>query len=222
MSNARGVYTKDQLHTISRKRCPETLAKFSRAKVFHIQPDTQGDGHPELRIGYSTGEEDDSNNKEFLWVKESTDDAATLRYFTIRHGDARPAPATKKYHFKGEGIFGKLYKDGLAHGGIAMHALFKYVMLLCGYKAVFKDRLDYPKTIAEQEEGDLRGLVIALKQIAKRMPDLPVLQVVVGEEDDVKPVIASEGTKKRAREAEDGDEEAKLAKKFRIDGKPDS
>jgi hypothetical protein len=87
---------------------------------------------------------------------------------------------------------------------------------------VFKDRLDYPKTIAEQEEGDLRGLVIALKQIAKRMPDLPVLQVVVGEEDDVKPVIASEGTKKRAREAEDGDEEAKLAKKFRIDGKPDS
>jgi hypothetical protein len=132
-------------------------------------------------------------------------------------GDARPARATKKYHLKGEGIFGKLYKDGLAHGGIAMHALFKYVLLLCGYKTLFKHRLDYPKTIAEQEEGNLQGLAIALKQIAKRMLDMPVLQVVVDGEDDVKPVVASEGTKKRAREAEYGDEDAKLAKKFRID-----
>jgi hypothetical protein len=43
-------------------------------------------GHPELRIGNSTSKDGDGNNKEFLWVKECTNDAATLGYFTIRHG----------------------------------------------------------------------------------------------------------------------------------------
>lgn len=188
MSVTRGVYTKDKLHTILRKRCPHALANFPHHKVFHIQPDTQGDGHPELRIGYSATEDDSYTTTEILWVKETTDDATTLRYFTLKHGDARPAPATKKYPFKGEGVFGKLYKDGLVHGGIAMHALFKYVLLLCEYKAVFKDRLDFPRSIAEQEEGDLRGLVSALKQIAKRVDNLLVEQGVAGEDDDEKRV----------------------------------
>ncbi|KAH7086498.1 hypothetical protein FB567DRAFT_549986 [Paraphoma chrysanthemicola] len=169
MSTARGIYTKSDLETILRKRCPAALSKFPNPETFHIHLDTRGDGHPELRIGSSISKDSRGNaRKVFLWVKEPTDDAPSLLYFTREHGVARPATSTKKYHFTGEGIFGKVYKDGLAHGGIAMHALFKYVMLVCGYKPVFKDRLDFPKTIAEQEEGDVRGLVIALKQIAKR------------------------------------------------------
>ncbi|KAH7080186.1 hypothetical protein BKA63DRAFT_562891 [Paraphoma chrysanthemicola] len=169
MSTARGIYTKSDLETILRKRCPTALSKFPSPETFRIHADTRGDGHPELRIGSSISKDTHGNTgKVFLWVKEPTDDTPSLLYFTREHGAARPATSTKKYHFTGEGVFGKVYKDGLAHGGIAMHALFKYVMLVCGYKPVFKDRLDFPKTIAEQEEGDVRGLVIALKQIAKR------------------------------------------------------
>ncbi|KAF2033168.1 hypothetical protein EK21DRAFT_109302 [Setomelanomma holmii] len=215
MSIARGIYNIDQVHDILRYRCPQALAKFPNPKVFYIRPDTQGDGHPELRIGCCMDK--DRKTKEYLWMKETTDDPPAPLYFTTKHGEIRPVSGTKVFAgFIGEGVFGKIYKDGLTHGAIATHSLFKYVMLICGYKDVWNDRLDFPETIAEQEKGDLRGLSIALRNIARRMPDVQkkkVEEAVV--EDDAKVILADGGTKKRVRETEEEDEveDAKVVKK---------
>jgi hypothetical protein len=162
----RKVYTKDELHVILSKRCPTALAIFPPPHTFSIRVHKKG--NPSLEIGHSITK-GLRKSKYVLWMKEYAMHDQAVLYFTAEDGSDYLTSSDNKFAYRGNELFEKLSNDGIVQSPVATHALYRYIMLMCGHATEFKDKdTTYAQHRKVSTEGSLRRLIWALRQIEKR------------------------------------------------------
>ncbi|KAH7091694.1 hypothetical protein FB567DRAFT_589567 [Paraphoma chrysanthemicola] len=159
-------YTKDELLAILNEKCPDALAKFPPPEDFTIKVNVRGSvDSPTLRVGHVVIGKSRKIKGE-LWLEEY-DSGLRNSHIPRQHPIDVNDYIKNSKGFKGLGIFSKFTDRGDVGMPFAnpMRALFRFIMLLCGYSTVYEEFKDV--------NGKLQGLkplVYGLKNIAKRFP----------------------------------------------------